>query len=197
MLKLCLFIGILLPTIAAAQLYDGRFTSFLGFELNKTNLGEIKESFGEAPLLESGDAGEYEAKICYIGNVGTIYFISGEMGRPDHELLGFEISEKEPGDEKLCSPLPEQLASSRLKISGLYLGMTKKEFESVTGKGFLKKTNSGGWYLLEYTIPMTKKEIAKIPPEDTYQFWDVSLGLKPTFKEGHMSKLRVYQTQSN
>jgi hypothetical protein len=64
MLRLAILCMVLVSGSASAQEGSGQFTSFAGFHLDTVTLAEVEHQLGPAKLVESGDAGEYEAKIC-------------------------------------------------------------------------------------------------------------------------------------
>lgn len=54
-----------LATAASSQQQSEHFTHFAGFELGRATLSDVQKTLGLSRLHEAGDAGEYEAWICY------------------------------------------------------------------------------------------------------------------------------------
>jgi len=67
-----------------------------------------------ADLVETGDAGGYEAKLCYLTGAERVRFLSGEMGGPNHQLLGFAVSRAD--DSTQCTKLPAGRLPSPLAL---------------------------------------------------------------------------------
>jgi hypothetical protein len=149
-----------LPAIAQSD--GAKFTTFAGFELGKVTLGQIAEHLGPSKLLESGDAGEYEAKICYRTNAGLVYFLSGEMGGPEHDLLGLAVSRSDT--TKSCPRFPANRAPKQLNLGGLRLGLTKAEFSRVVAINIQWEGDIGRAFF-ESKRTMSPAEIEKLPQD--------------------------------
>jgi len=163
---------------AAGELPGDHFTHFAGFDLGKGTLSDVQARLGASPLRESGDAGEYEAWICYATPRGEVRFNSGEMGGGT-DLLGFTISKFEAADCPLVkSPLP-------VEIGGLRLGMTRKEFQAATGTD-VKWANDVGTAVFEYReTPAGRLAI------------DASISVIGTFAGDRLVKLAVWKIETN
>jgi hypothetical protein len=147
---------------ATAQADGAKFTTFAGFELGKVTLGQVAEHIGPAKLLESGEAGEYEAKICYRTNAGLVYFLSGEMGGREHDLLGFAVSRNDT--TKPCSKFPANRAPKILTLAGLRLGLTKAEFSRTVATSVQWDGNVGRAFF-ESKRTMSTAEINNLPQD--------------------------------
>ncbi|MFC1821020.1 hypothetical protein ACFLZG_08065 [Thermodesulfobacteriota bacterium] len=115
-----------------AQDDGSQFTNFAGFDLDSVNLSQVEQKYGSTILIETGDAGEYVAKICYRLGDGILYFMSGEMGGPDHDLLGFTVSSLKNTEE--CANFPSIKYNLTLNLAGLHLGMSRVDFEYIFTK---------------------------------------------------------------
>lgn len=142
-------------TCVHAQDDGAKFTSFAGFKIGEVNLGQIADELGPTDLIEKGDAGEYEALLCYRAPTGLIYFLSGEMGGSDKRLLGFAVSNTSLN--KSCSNLPANRAPSELSLAGLRLGISKAEFARVTARP-IKWNGSTARVFFESKRSMTREE---------------------------------------
>jgi hypothetical protein len=186
---------------AHAQGDGENFASFAGISLRKTNLSQIVEKFGPAKLVETGDAGEYEAKICYRTPMGLIYFLSGEMGGPEHELLGFGISEDDVS--KPCGIFPEHQLPPELSIAGLRLGLSKTEFARILATKVQWEGNSGQVFF-ESKRPMTAKELKSFPADhkaailagQAQNYFDVSISVFGKFSNNKLTAFQVWKIET-
>lgn len=112
-LLLLLLVG---PVATAHENPGDRFIRFAGFD-----------PVGPSRIRETGDAGEYEAWICYSTPHGEIQFNSGEMGGGT-DLLGSTISKSQS-----AADCPKPARSMPAKIGGLGLGMTRSRFRKILG----------------------------------------------------------------
>ena len=196
MIALCCFA---LPSSAADN--GSQFTVWADVELGKLTLAEMAERLGPAELVESGDAGEYEARICYRTPSGLVHFLSGEMGGSSHQLLGFAFS----GDNAAlrCGELPASYRPVSLDLDGLRLGLTKAEFAHVAGTNVRWDANVGR-VSIESRRPMTPSDLADFPKiirEDVaagkvQNYFDVVVSITATFSDEQLSEFSVWKIET-
>ncbi|MCQ4145982.1 hypothetical protein [Vogesella sp. AC12] len=184
---------------ATAQ--DGaKFTSFAGFDLGKATLAQVAKRLGPAKILEKGEAGEYEAKICYRMPGGTIYFLSGEMGGPDHDLLGLGIAGS--SGSRSCAEFRGSEVPS-LELGGLRLGLSKAEFSRVVG-GKVEWDGDVGRVAFESRRPITPAEFSLLPKGakeaaesgQLQDYFDVVVSVVGTFVRGKLSAFQVWKVET-
>lgn len=196
-----LFLLASLAQPALAQDSGTKFTSFAGFRLGTVTLSDVQKKLGEAKLIETGEAGEYEAAVCYRTNLGLMYFLSGEMGRRELDLLAFGVSDS--NKTKPCSPFPKKWPSPRLELAGLRLGMTKAAFERVVATKVEWDGNIGRVFY-QSKRPVTSAEInaqsedvrRMISTGEQQDFFDVLVSVVGTFAEGKLVDFRVWKIES-
>lgn len=196
-----LFLLASLAQPALAQDSGAKFTSFAGFRLGTVTLSDVQKRFGKAKLIETGEAGEYEAAICYRTNLGLVYFLSGEMGGGELDLLAFGVSDNDK--TKPCAPFPKKWPSPRLELAGLRLGMTKAEFERVVATKVEWNGNIGRAFY-QSKRPMTSAEIdaqsedvrRMISAGEQQDYFDVLVSVVGTFSEGKLVDFRVWKIES-
>lgn len=188
-----------LPAVAHGD--GSQFTTFAGFELGKVTLGQVAKSLGPTKLAESGDAGEYKAKICYRTSQGLVYFLSGEMGGRNHRLLGFRLSHdnaKEP-----CAEFPPDRAPKTLNLAGLHLGQTKAEFSRVVAAN-VRWEGVVGRAFIESKRPMTLTEMDKLPKDVKeatlagcmQNYFDVVVTIIGTFSGDRLVEFQVWKVET-
>jgi hypothetical protein len=203
-----LFLSVLLAlTISIAPTYaqeDGsQFTNFAGFDLGTVTLSEIEQKYGPTTLIESGDAGEYEAKICYRLDDGILYFLSGEMGGSNHKLLGFAVCVSRTSESEKCAGFPIEKKPLKLNLAGLHLGMSKAEFENVFSTK-VKWNGTTGTALFESKRAMTQKERERLPKEvqegtkaGIFQnYFDVGVSIIGYFEGNNLVEFRVWKVET-
>jgi hypothetical protein len=201
MLRLLVFLAALTAWPAFADETGSQFTSFAGLELGTVTLAQIQEKLGPAKLVETGDAAEYEASICYRTSGGLLIFLSGEMGGPEHQLLGFAVSSRDRA--KACPNLPAKNAPLRLQLAGLYLGMTKEEFKHVVATKVEWDGNIGRAFFQSKRL-MTPTEFAKLPKNvqqatlagNQQNYFDVSVSVIGTFAGENLTEFRVWKVET-
>ncbi len=204
MIRPIVFLIFLLASLgrpALAQDSGAQFTSFAGFRLGTVTLSDVQKKLGNTKLIETGEAGEYEAAICYRTNLGLVYFLSGEMGGSELDLLAFGVSNSDK--TKPCSPFPKKWPSPRLELGGLRLGMTKAQFERVVATKVEWNGNiSRAFY--QSKRPMTSAEInalsegvrRMISTGEQQDYFDVLVSVVGTFTEGKLIDFRVWKIES-
>jgi hypothetical protein len=100
------------------------------FELGVGTLTEIQRKLGPSTIHKTGDAGEYEERLCYLVSAGTVSFLAGEVGGQNN-LTGFELTSKRL---QSCGRWPTGVPEPKFKIGSLYIGMPKTRFETVVPK---------------------------------------------------------------
>jgi hypothetical protein len=170
-----------LLVLLAAQTHEqlgDRFTHFAGYDLGKATLSEVQTRYGKSRVRESGDAGEYEAWICYTTHGAEIQFNSGEMGGGT-ALLGFTISATPTAKD--C-PKPETVMPS--EISGVKLGISKNQFTALM-KNSVEWIKNTGTARFDY----------QARTEDGVLL-DVSISVIATFNSNKLTRLAVWKIES-
>jgi hypothetical protein len=100
----------------------------------KTPLARIQELMGGGDLAHAGDAGESQTWLCYSGREELVWFVSGEMGGADHQLLSVVAERVKATDPRLdqCPPIPAGLQPITLDDVG-WLGTTEVELRAKLG----------------------------------------------------------------
>jgi hypothetical protein len=156
------------PLIAAlamtntAENRGDRFTRFAGFELDRVTLGDVQKTLGPSPLQEAGEAGEYEAWVCYSLPAGQVEFNSGEMGGSSHDLLGFTVSRH--GRNQHCPDWPGTIPVPAMRLGDVPLGISTKEFEAALKVPVEWQGNLGTCHY-DYRREPTHTEILALPAE--------------------------------
>lgn len=196
-----IFVGAWLGRSALAQDPGAQFTGFAGFRLGTVTLSGIQKKLGNTKLIETGEAGEYEAAICYRTDLGLVYFLSGEMGGSEHDLLAFGVSKSDK--TKPCAPFPKKWPSPRLELAGLRLGMSKARFEQVVATKVEWNGNIGRAFY-QSKRPMMSAEIKAMPEDvrrmissgEQQNYFDVLVSVIGTFAEGKLIDFRVWKIDS-
>jgi hypothetical protein len=192
---------ICLSPVAYAQSDGSQFAVFAGFEIGQVTLGQIEERLGPALLVETGDAGEYEASICYRVPAGLIYFLSGEMGGPGHKLLGFGVRSNDPAQP--CSELPANRAPANLNLAGLRLGMSDAEYARLVATEVRWEGDIGRAFI-ESKRPMTPAELNRLPSDfkeaalsgRMQNYFDVVVTVAGTFSRHKLIEFRVWRVET-
>ncbi|MDE1893364.1 MAG: hypothetical protein KGJ96_06450 [Xanthomonadaceae bacterium] len=133
MRTLILLIMVLFTPLAIGASAGARFTSFGGFRLGIGTLADVRAVLGPAKMIESGEAGEYEVRLCYRTKQATVTYLSGEMGGPNHDLLGVSVGATSGPDMIDCPQWPAARREPLPYLAGLTLGMSKNAFKRVVG----------------------------------------------------------------
>ena len=193
--------------LAGTSAYAGergsQFTSFAGFDLGAPTLGQVADKLGAAKLVETGDGAEYTASICYRTPFGLVYFLSGEMGGQEHDLLGFGIGESDSTKAKVCASWPSSRAVPDLSIGGIYLGMSKAAFASAVSSD-VHWENEVAHVFFESKRFMTQAEVNSQPQQvrqmiqrgETQSYFDVDISLTATFRDGKLVELSSWKIES-
>lgn len=155
-----------------------RFTRFAGYDLGKATLSEVQARYGKSRVRETGDAGEYEAWICYSIPGGEVQFNSAEMGGGT-DLLGFTISTT---PTSIDCPTPKKALPN--EISGIKLGISRAQFTTAT-KNPIEWTKNTGTSRFDYQTRTTDGTPL-----------DVSISVIATFRAGKLTKLVVWKIET-
>lgn len=195
---------ILVPVIAFAASQDAeRFTHIAGVNLSDLPaLEELQKIFGTGSITESGDAGDYDARICYrtSDEKAVVEFFHGEVN------WGFVLRIPEPHDDK-C-PISKELEARGLSISEISLGMDEAKYRQIMGKPNKETSNSLEHYF-KYVHTLTDTELKQMVernrkngyppsnPEDLRR-WDVGIYISAIFTKGHLTSFTVNRsTETN
>jgi hypothetical protein len=179
-------------TSTLAQRVGEHFRHFLGFELDEDTLAAIQKRFGFAPLIEKGDAGEYEASISYYFSQchTVVSFKSDELGGSNNTLEGLVLqncSSIEANRKRLsvCS----SLNCDDLNIGGLKLGMTSKSFVKLYGKSISWRSDTASFTIEGQEPIKTKKGSTDI--------FDVLISVTCIFEKEILRELNVWICRTN
>jgi hypothetical protein len=188
---------------ALGQEPGSKFTSFAGFELGTVNFAEVQRRLGPAPLVDAVDldvSGHSTDAVCYRTQAGLVYFLTNDLGGPENELLGVGLTR---GDStKRCAAWPKRRAAPALSVGGLRLGITKTEFRRAVATEVTWEGDVGSAFF-NRRRKMTKAEIAdflRVFKQSTAEenfYYDISIMIHGVFKNGKLSELQVWKTESN
>ena len=200
---LLIFICLILPISPVFSAQEGtEYTSFFGFTLNKVTLSEIQSKLGNAPIIETGDAGDYEASICYLLPSGyTISFLSGELGGSNHEFLGYSVRRTSEREDNCLKINSSTAIDFKPQVGKLRIGMTKIKFTQTFGKKIRWLEGNRALVSFESRRKMTKQELQNFkktwPSVVEYPYFDIVIGLTGKFKEDLISEFIVWKTETN
>ena len=181
---LVLSIGLAFPAIAGPA--GEAFTSPLGFPLLEADLQQIQAQLGAAPV---STAGHHEDTICYVWPKpkALVLFTLGQEGIG----AGFEARMLTGKASVGCVAPAKDKAKQELTVGGLYLGMTKQEFEKVVGP--TKAKDNGR---LDFEVWRQEP----IPPRNDQAtepgFFDVGIGIEGTFVNDRLTGLLIWKSVS-
>ncbi|RII24938.1 MAG: hypothetical protein CXR31_15740 [Geobacter sp.] len=200
--KLIIILTVLFPTSVLATSGED-FTEVLGVRITRDiTLTDVQKKLGKAQMVETGDAGEYKAAICYYSPKCQthIEFWSNELGGPEHDLVGFTLSKSKEG-LSVCSELAIDDCATVKVPKGLKLGMRLEEYKGIVG-GDIETEGSFYQKAFERRQPMTEAERTKmlksypdLSPE--YLFWDIVVFVRGAFRYGVLEILEVSKTETN
>ncbi len=168
---------LLVLSISAVAHATEEYLTLLGFELEKTDLFKIQNRLGKTPIKHTGDAAESYDGICYTSgeNNATVYFESGEMGGPEHTLLGFTV--KRTGEtSQVCGDLDGHHAD--LKLGAIELGknidVVRRELPQP-----VKNMPGGVEYQQISRLPFTEEDRKSTQIKDVGNaYWDVTVTIR-------------------
>lgn len=198
---LVLVSALLASVTAQAEGVGERFTSFGGFELGAVKLADIQNQLGKVTVVETGDAGEYTASVCYVVPNGVVLYFAGELDGPEHNLGGFGFAKNT--ERQPCAKWPTTLTAPDLFIGGLRLGLTLKEFTNIVGASVHMEGNKA-YAFFEGKRTMAEEETSRLPKEvqamvkagKQQNYFDVVVSVVATFAKGHLTELRVWKTET-
>lgn len=202
---------IILQTVVGAALFasfaakageDGlRFTRLADFSLGVGTVADVQARLGASPLVQSGDAGEYVASVCYRSRAGYVVFLSGELDGPEHSLGGYWLSAAP--SRPPCATWPGHVALPRLALDRLSLGMTLAAFKREVK---VPVAWHGGWAYASFESrrKLSPMEIGRLPGDvqqmvargETQDFLDVVVSVSARFRNGRLTDLRVWKTET-
>ena len=196
----CIF-TLCLSISAEAEDVGAKFTSFAGFELGTVTLAGVQRKLGPTQLVETGDAGEYTASVCYTVSGGVVMFFAGELDGPEHNLGGFGFAKET--DRKPCSEWPMTPAVPNLAIEGLRLGLSVSEFTRIVGVP-VRIEGKKAYAFFEGKRTMTEREIQRLPEEvqgmvktgQQQNYFDVVVSVVATFSADRLQELRIWKTET-
>ena len=191
------------PTLAAdAREAAERFTHVGGISLaDLPSFEKLASRFGVSPVVESGDAGDYEARACYysLNKKAVLEFFHGEVD------WGFIL--RSPTRKDLHCPSSATLNDASMSIAGVELGMEKSAYEGLVGRpqrGSVSHTEN----VFQYVHTLTDTELSELlergrrngnsqsDPEEL-RHWDVAITLSASFTKGHLASFRVDRVETN
>jgi hypothetical protein len=197
-----LIAAVSIPTMVLAE--SGKeMTELLGVKLGKAmTLSDVQKLLGSTRIIETGDAGEYRATVCYYIPRCSIKvaFWSDELGGYNHDVIGFTLTRtKTP--EQSCRKLTNINCSALGLANGIHMGMHLNDYRGILGDGieFVE-----GYYQKAFVSqrPMTEKERRRISKELSSQlpvdlFWDIVVFVRGAFGTERLDKLEVSRTETN
>jgi len=180
------------------------FTKILGFQLEKNTLYDVQKALGAAPIVETGDAADYDASLYFITSDGSsvLVFGSGEMGGNTKDVLYFQVVKsdhykKKKGQNffKLSNSLGKDV------IQGVYLGMSKKSFDDLF-KGEIHSTEKFDSPEIKIKSKSTslffdgKEKIFDKEEKQTIDY-DDAINIDAKFDEGGLYYLNVGRVEQN
>ena len=192
-----------IASVALAASTAERFTSFGGFHLGVGTLTDVQSKLGPANKIESGEAGEYEVRVCYRTKSATVTYLSGEMGGPTHDLLGLSVGQTNTDDSVNCPPWPGAIPVPPPRLAGLYLGMSRRAFAQALGaKVQLDGKVSRAFF--ESKRKFTPAEYQAMPKEvrelvakgQTQDYFDVVVTVEGYFANNRLVKFQVWKVET-
>lgn len=190
--------------ISAAEAPEAaeRFTHIVGVNLSELpSFDALAARFGVSHVTQSGDAGSYEARICYrtLDNRAVLEFFHGEVD------WGYTLRVPKSDDFR-CAP-SGALVGDSISVAGIKLGMEKSAYTRLVGKSDKESANYRE-NRFEYVRTLTDAELnAKVdrnfkngnPQGDPegLRHWDVGIELSASFKQGRLTSFRVDRVETN
>jgi hypothetical protein len=202
MKALMVLLAVSASAFAAPPEQAERFTQIAGFNLaNLPTFEALAHVFGSSPVVESGDASEYDARVCYRSQDGSrvVEFFHGEVH------WGFTLRTPTKTPHK-CSA-SRALTAEVTNVAGVTLGMMKKDYVAAVGHP-TKATTQRIEHEFQYVHVLTDKELSDltdrmrkngyedINPEDSRR-WDVLITLKGTFRNERLDSFTVTRVETN
>lgn len=194
---------ILIPTIAIAAPQNAeRFTHIAGINLSDLpSLKSLQKIFGPSVIIQSGDAGDYDARICYQtpDKKAVVKFFHGEVD------WGFLIRKPQKKDNQ-C-PVSEKLQMRGLSVAGISLGMDKSKYIQIVGKP-TRKTHNRVENEFDYIHTLTDGELRQLlkrrrkngyPPTnpENLRHWNLEIYTSAIFTKGLLTSFTVIRIETN
>lgn len=179
-----------------------KFTHIAGFSLADLPTFEaFAHVFGPSPMAQSGDAFEYDARVCYRSQDGSkvVEFFHGEVH------WGFTV--RTPTKTGRQCPASPALTAEVTNIAGVTLGMMRKDYEAAAGHP-TKATAQRIEHKFQYVHVLTDKELSEltdrmrkngykdIKAEDSRR-WDVIISLEGIFRKERLDSFTVTRVETN
>lgn len=198
-----LLIMALFAPVAIGASAGERFASFGGFRLGIGTLADVRAALGPAKMIESGEGGEYEVRLCYRTRQSTVTFLSGEMGGPSHNLLGVSVATTSGPDKIHCPRWPATRREPQPNLAGLALGMSKNAFKRTVGIEVQQDGDVSRAFFLskrEFTQP----DLAAMPQDvrnlvasgGTQNYSDVQISVEASFADGRLTRFQVWKVET-
>jgi hypothetical protein len=179
-----------------------RFTHVGGISLaDLPKFDELASRFGISPVTQSGDAADYEARICYqtLDKKTVLEFFHGEVD------WGFTLRTPMRNDLH-CLP-SAALSGTSISVAGIELGMQKSAYARLVGKSQKGSVNHSE-NVFQYVHTLTDTELNTMaergrksgyPQSDPEELrhWDVAITLSASFTQGHLMSFRVDRVETN
>lgn len=199
--------GLAAASPAFGQVAGEDYIVFGDYRLGATTLADIRRDLGRTPLVESGDAGDFIASICYRTPRGAVRFLSSELGGSDHVLLGFDLVKSTSGSmrakQSVCYPWPRQKPAPTLGIGDLRLGMTRADFSRVL-HGTVRWENQVAFAEMASRRKMTNAELERLSEKNRrailtgmqQDYFEVLITVIGTFRGKELIELRIWKAET-
>jgi len=162
---------------------------------------KIDSRFGQATIVERGDAASGREQICYASPSGRIHLIF-EFGEVESIVYLFEGGPEWKGSE-LCSTSPD-LTASLSTASGLRLGLSLQQVKTLLGSPSLA-TPDKLLYRFSYKMKTTAEERAQfrrdlpdISDQDLHKYYDyvgIQVDIEVSFSAGKLTHLAISKSE--
>ena len=201
-MKALVLLLVLAGVAEAAPQGAEKFTHIATFSLaDLPTFDALAKTFGPSAVIESGDASEYDARVCYksLDNSMVVAFFHGEVH------WGFTL--RTPGPDDARCPASAELTANVANIAGVTLGMKRKDYERLVGRpsrvdaqhvehDFQYVHVLSDEQLGEQTDRARKNGYKNVNPED-YRRWDVIISLDAAFKNERLASFTVTRVETN
>lgn len=192
-----------LPLIAFAAPRDAeRFTHLSGVNLSDIPaFEELQKQFGASPVIESGDAGDYDARVCYRASdkKTVVEFFHGEVN------WGFVLRLSKASDKR-C-PTSNAIKPKQLSVAEIRLGIEESTYRQLMGSP-KKETANHLEHDFQYVRTLTDTELSDMvkhnskngyPPinSEDLRRWDVGINIRAFFSKGRLASFTVDRVETN
>jgi len=185
----------------AAVQADGhaKYQNPLGFELNHSNLGDVRSAYGNAEEFDIPES-HHEFGICYRveDKDWIVVFMSGrEFGGPEKKLLGVAVHAANTLDFP-CAP--SSLIGSDISLGELRLHLSETEFLSMFD-GEPRRSDFGHvFYHFDLRRPLTNDEqdhfTREFGDDHGIEVADTSLGVWSRIEDDRVVEFGVWQEET-